>query len=515
MRPGLQAPSLNPHLDARLASLSIPDPPEPEVLSVVAPSDLPPAAEGAVSTEPAAESFASICRDEAALLTASPQGEEKEPIPSAENLLRQQPINEIQGQERFVPSERKGPGLFSRVAPSPKKALRNESPLSDSASKKGDEQAFPQKFTESILPEVSSSTRPDLEEVRPLFYNPSLQMEGLTSIPFSGAGVSEARQANLNARVTRFPSLLNEKVNDFIYFFQGKADSFFSRSLARSQAYEAMMKRIFREKNLPEELFYLALIESGYNPTALSSAKASGIWQFIAQTAKRFGLRVDKWVDERRDPEKSTYAAAEYLKTLYGMFNNWDLATAGYNAGEAKVLQAMKIAQSDDFWEISKRRYLKEETKKYVPMFLAAVTIAQEPQKYGFGNIDYHPPLVYEKVLVPPSTSLSMIAKASETDFSEIRALNPALIREKTPPSLPRFEIKVPMGKKAVFEKNFPLLCKSSVNKRDYRVRPGDTLSHIAKKHHVSVQDICTANGLSSPALLKPGAILKIPQAKD
>jgi len=232
----------------------------------------------------------------------------------------------------------------------------------------------------------------------------------------------------------------------------------------------------------------------------------------VAQTAKRFGLRVDKWVDERRDPEKSTYAAAEYLKTLYGMFNNWDLATASYNAGEMKVLQAMKIAKSDDFWEISKRRYLKEETKKYVPMFLAAVTIAQEPQKYGFVNIAYHPPLVYEKVLVPPFTSLSLVAKASETDLSEIRALNPALIREKTPPNLPHFEIKVPMGKKVVFEKNFPLLCKSSVNKTDYRIRSGDTLGHIAKKHHVSVREICAANGLSSSALLKPGSILKIPK---
>ena len=251
-----------------------------------------------------------------------------------------------------------------------------------------------------------------------------------------------------------FPSELNEKVGEFITFFQQRSESFFSKALARSQVYEEMMKKIFREKNLPEELFYLALIESGYNPHATSRAKAGGIWQFLTKTAKRFGLKVDKWVDERRDPEKSTYAAAEYLKSLYAMFNCWDLATASYNAGEGKVLRAMKKANSQDFWEISRYRYLKQETKRYVPMFLAAVIIAKEPQKYGFSNINYHPPLVYEKVVVPPETNLDWIAKVSETDPSEVRALNPSLRRGKTPPGSPQFEIKLPPGKKEIFEKN-------------------------------------------------------------
>jgi len=309
-----------------------------------------------------------------------------------------------------------------------------------------------------------------------------------------------------------FPSLLNDKVKEFIALFQGRAESFFSRSLARSQAYEEMMKKIFREKNLPEELFYLALIESGYNPTAFSRAKASGIWQFIGQTAKRFGLRVDKWVDERRDPEKSTLAAAEYLKNLHGMFNNWDLATASYNAGEGKILTAMKKAQSDDFWEISNHRYLKKETKEYVPMFLAAMTIAKEPQKYGFSNIEYHPPLVYEKVSVPPSTNLALIARAAETDLAEIRALNPALLREKTPPNLSRFEINLPPGKKEIFEKNFSSLSRSLASKNTHRVSSGDTLSLLAKKYRVSVQELCQANAITAQTTLKLGSFLKIPK---
>jgi LysM repeat protein len=310
-----------------------------------------------------------------------------------------------------------------------------------------------------------------------------------------------------------FPSLAHQKVEETIGFFQTRGDSFFSRALGRSQAYEDMMKKILREKNLPEELFYLALIESGFNPHAFSRAKASGIWQFVTKTARRFGLKVDKWIDERRDPEKSTYAAAEYLKSLYEMFNNWDLAAASYNAGEGKVLKAMKRAKSQDFWEISRYRYLRKETKQYVPMFLAAVIIASEPQKYGFSNIDYHPPLLYEKVMVPPGTRLDLIARAAETDLSEIRALNPALKKEKAPPNCSQFEIKLPPGKKEIFGKNFPLLSQKAASKgRKHSVRPGETLSGIAKKYRVHLQDLCQVNGLSPQARIKPGLILSVPR---
>jgi membrane-bound lytic murein transglycosylase D len=310
-----------------------------------------------------------------------------------------------------------------------------------------------------------------------------------------------------------FPSLFNEKVGEFVDFFQTRGDEFFQRALGRSQAYEDMMKKILREKNLPEELFYLALIESGFNPKASSPARASGIWQFIRKTATRFGLKVDKWVDERRDPEKSTYAAAEYLKSLYEMFNNWDLVAASYNAGEGKVLKAMKRAKSQDFWEISQHRYLRTETKKYVPMFLAAVTIASAPDKYGFSNIDYHPPLLYEKVVVPPATSLALIAKAAETDLSEIQALNPALRRGKTPPNCPQFEIKLPPGKKEIFEKNFlPFIQKTRFEAKRHRVRSGDTLGRIATRYRVNLQELCRFNDLSPKDRLKPGSSLLLPR---
>lgn len=296
-----------------------------------------------------------------------------------------------------------------------------------------------------------------------------------------------------------FPSQINEQVDKFIDFFQKRANPFFSRSLARSSAYETMMKKILREKNLPEDLFYLALIESGFNPKALSPAKAGGIWQFISKTAKRFGLKVDKWVDERRDPEKSTYAAAEYLKSLFEMFNSWDLAAASYNAGEGKVLKAMKKAKSQDFWEISQSRYLKQETKEYVPMFLAAVAIAKDPQKYGFYDIDYHPPLVYEKVSVPPSTTLALIAKAAEVDLSEIQALNPALKKGKTPPDGRPFEIKLPPGKKEIFEKNIQSLNQPTISRgKKHRVRSGETLARFAKRHRVKPQALAVRSDVTN-----------------
>ena len=338
----------------------------------------------------------------------------------------------------------------------------------------------------------------------------SLDIFAWEYLGLQGTGRSHKPSAIISAI---FPSLSHQKVEETIGFFQTRADGFFSRALGRSQAYEDMMKKILREKNLPEELFYLALIESGYNPHAFSRAKASGIWQFVTKTAKRFGLKVDKWIDERRDPEKSTYAAAAYLKSLYGMFNNWDLAAASYNAGEGKVRKAMKRAKSQDFWEISQYRYLRKETKEYVPMFLAAVIIASEPQKYGFSNIDYHPPLLYEKVMVPPGTRLDLIAKAAETDLSEIKALNPALKMEKAPPNCSQFEIKLPPGKKEIFEKKFPLLSQKVASRGGkHSVRRGETLSSIAKKHRVHLQDLCQVNGLSPQARIKPGLILSVPR---
>jgi membrane-bound lytic murein transglycosylase D len=231
----------------------------------------------------------------------------------------------------------------------------------------------------------------------------------------------------------------------------------------------------------------------------------------MTKTAQRFGLRVDKWVDERRDPEKSTRAAADYLKNLHQMFNCWYLAAAGYNAGEGKILEAMRRANSSDYWEISQQRYLKQETKEYVPMMLAAMIIAQDPPRFGFSNVVYQPPLTYERVVAPPGTRLDRIARAAETDLGKIQALNPSLRRDKTPPYV--FEIKVPPGKRKVFEANFYKKINSEPpNREKYKVRRGDTLAKIAQKYRVNLKELCDKNHLSLNSSIRPGSTLLLPR---
>jgi LysM repeat protein len=345
-------------------------------------------------------------------------------------------------------------------------------------------------------------------------------LRSLFGSPFFSPAFSaeEEGEANLFGRkkpisdvLTLFPSLLHEKVRHFVEYFQTAGEDFFSVSLARSQAYESMMKKILREKNLPEEFFYLALIESGFNPRARSKAKATGIWQLMAQTARRFGLQVNRWIDERRDPEKSTRAAAEYLKSLYEIFQSWELATASYNAGEGKVLLAMKKTNSQDFWEISRHHYLKQETKRYVPKFLAAVTIARDPRQFGFSKTEDCAPIAYEKVLVPPGTRLDRIARAAQTDLATIRSLNPALLKWKTPPNGSPMEIRIPAGKKEAFEKNFHLKQTAIASAKKHRILPGETLWYIAKKYRISLQDLCEFNQIAPQALLRPGLTLLVP----
>jgi membrane-bound lytic murein transglycosylase D len=366
--------------------------------------------------------------------------------------------------------------------------------------------AFP--LTHKIALEVFSERMKEIlsqYEMEPISLSPLAPDTGPDGVPLGG----ETRITQISAS---FPKLLNDRVKTYIDLFQNKADNFFTKSLARSQAYEGIIRPILREKNLPEELLYLALIESGYDPYAQSRAKATGIWQFMKGTAKRFGLRVDQWIDERRDPEKSTLAAADYLKSLYEMFNCWYLAAAGYNAGEAKILQAMKRAKSQDFWAISNHRYLRRETKEYVPRLLAAMIIAEDPGKYGFSNIDYHPPLVYEKVVVPSGVRLDRIARAAETTVEEVRFLNPALRRDKIPPHGPSFEIKLPPGKKAAFERNFSRVFKLDPRTaRKHLVRQGETLGQIAKKYKVDLRELCEGNEINPKTLIKPGMTLLLP----
>jgi membrane-bound lytic murein transglycosylase D len=308
------------------------------------------------------------------------------------------------------------------------------------------------------------------------------------------------------------PIVINRKVEQCIHYFQTKIREKFVTWLGRSEKYIPFMKNVLKEHGLPEDLVYLALIESGYNPYAYSRAKAVGVWQFISLTGKRYGLRVDWWVDERRDPEKSTIAAAKYLKDLYDMFDCWYLAAAGYNAGEYKIIKAMKRYRTEDFWKLTQYRYLKRETKDYVPLMIAAALVAKDPEKYGFTDVEYEEPLRYEKVKVPALTDLALIAKACEISFEEIKDLNPEIQRRVTPPNESEYEIKIPFGKKELFLENFEIL--QPLEKFEFKthlVKKGETLKGIARYYRVDLEPLLEINHMNRTSRISKGVTLLIP----
>jgi membrane-bound lytic murein transglycosylase D len=311
------------------------------------------------------------------------------------------------------------------------------------------------------------------------------------------------------------PIVINEKVEHFVQYFQTTAKNRFSSWLARSEKYIPFMRNVLREKGLPEDLVYLSLIESGFNPYAYSRSKASGPWQFIYLTGKRYGLKANGWIDERRDPEKSTVAAAKYLKDLYDMFECWYLAAAGYNAGETKIATAMKRYRTEDFWELTKYRFLKQETKDYVPQMIAAALIAKDPEAYGFTGIEYQEPLRYDKVKVPSQTDLQQIAKAAETSLDEIKDLNPELLRKYTPPDDPEYEIKIPYGRKEIFLERFEVLQPAEkLQLRTHTVKKGETIQRIAGLYRVDVELLLDTNRLKRGSRLSSGTNLVIPIPK-
>jgi membrane-bound lytic murein transglycosylase D len=365
---------------------------------------------------------------------------------------------------------------------------------------------------------------PSPKESAPAYSSPSTENQFVWSLELPISDESnddfsfEALPKDRNKQAPEFdiPIVINAKVEQFIQHFQTTGRRVFTSWLARSEKYIPFMKNLLKENGLPEDLVYMAFIESGFNPYAYSRSKAAGPWQFIYRTGKRYGLDSNWWIDERRDPEKSTIAAAKYLKDLYDTFECWYLAAAGYNAGEGKIARAMKRYRTEDFWELTKYRYLKRETKDYVPQMIAAALIAKDPEKYGFVDIEYQEPLRYDKVKVPEVTDLRLIAQACEVTLDEIKGLNPELSRWCTPPNFPDYEIKIPFGKKELFLKNFETLFPSERFRfKTHQVKKGDTLSKIAKLYRVGMEPILEINRLNKRSRLSVGMNLLIPLPKD
>lgn len=287
----------------------------------------------------------------------------------------------------------------------------------------------------------------------------------------SRAGFALVAAADASPAVTwDIPMVRNDAVDQFVTLFTGRQSKLMAKYLKQSGRYEGMVRAKLRERGMPEDLAYLSMIESGFDPNALSSARAVGIWQFMAETGRGYGLRVDSYVDERRDPEKSTDAALRYLSDLHETFGSWYLAAAAYNAGAGRVGRDLKAAtgrsrarSEADFWKVRPR--LPKETREYVPLMLAAALIGKEPAKYGLGEVSRWLPLEADTVRVPAETPLRVVAQSAGVAPTELAKLNPQLIRKTTPPGK-AYPVRIPQGRADEFNANFSGIYQADLARR-------------------------------------------------
>jgi membrane-bound lytic murein transglycosylase D len=353
-----------------------------------------------------------------------------------------------------------------------------------------------------------------------------------------GSAPSRAQVSTPPAASAKTASTYQIQQNDHVQFFLDQFQTGYRRAVVerwftRSGRYLPMALDVFRQKGLPEELVFTAMIESGFNPVAVSRVGAKGMWQFMAPTARRYGLRVDRWLDERLDPEKSTVAAANYLKDLYSIFGSWELVQAAYNAGEMKVLRAIQGTGSRDFWSLTQTRFLMDETKNFVPAIHAVAIIGKGPEQYGFA-VTPEEPLSYEQITVPRATSLKHVASVSGIPFDELIRLNSELRLKQTPPDAP-YHLKVPLGsavalqtgldREAEAHRSASAARTSERGKRRAQVQapaapagihvvqPRETIDTIAKRYGVSAEQLVRWNDLERGARIFPGDRLRVASA--
>jgi len=375
-----------------------------------------------------------------------------------------------------------------------------------------------EEFALIVGDELTAQEQQDLAAIRMTRYTPPPD----ASPPRLDAGLSELLAEEgavlIHEKVGYdIPIVLNDRVEWWIDYFTYRIHDSFERYLIRSGAWMPYLKAQLRDAGLPEDMAYLALIESGFSTQAVSHAGAVGPWQFMPYTGREYGLRIDRWVDERRDYEKATAAAIAYLTDLHAMLGSWYLAAAGYNGGQGRVGRSMMRDNTINFWELTG---IHDETKNYVPKLIAATLIAKEPERYGFYAVPYLEPVEWETVTVPTSTDLEVIARAAEVPSATIRALNPHLLRGRTPPGEMNFPVHIPAGQVKRFTENYYRMAPGErvdvVEERppaagEHLVRSGETLTGIATAYGVDRDRLMRENGLRDAGQLQPGMTLRIP----
>lgn len=326
----------------------------------------------------------------------------------------------------------------------------------------------------------------------------------------------KAQAADLDLSQTELPSWdfasyeNRAEVQRWIKYYQGRGRKTFDRHLARGQKYKTLISTLLQQSKVPGYFYYLAMIESGFSVRARSRAAAVGMWQFVKGTGKRYGLRINRYIDERRDPIRATLAAAEYLNDLRNVFDSWPLAMAAYNAGEGRIMGLIMRHGTRDYWELVERKALPRETASYVPKFIAAAIMGEDPERFGFAKPpeDRSLPTV-TAVSVPSPVRLSKIASVSKIPLKTLKTLNPHISRGLTPPSKKTYRIWLPENSSSTSEPRLASLQRiklaaDPLRAGSYRVRRGDNLYDIARRARTSVRNIKRWNNLRGN-LIKPG----------
>lgn len=333
---------------------------------------------------------------------------------------------------------------------------------------------------------------------------------------FDPIGVTDADPLHLD-RVDPsefdIPIVINDDVKKWMQYFLGRGRKYYARYLERSTHWVPMMHRALEARGLPKDLIYLSMIESGFSTGATSYASAAGLWQFMTYTGRDYGLRIDWWVDERRDPEKSTDAALRYLADLSKMFNgDWLLAWASYNGGQGRVMKATRYYGTTDFWKIAAGDYLHTETENYVPKLIAAAIIGKHPERYGFVGVRYQPEWKFDAVEVPASTSVEVLARCAGMTEDAFLTMNPALRRFALPPEPATQRIRITAGKAAAFKEAFAKVPpEERLTIQQHTVKRGESLGSIARKYSVSVEEIAKVNRIRNVNSIAVGTVLVIP----